>query len=88
MAIWVAYFATVESRYGGGGGREYVLTLSCPDRPGIVYAVSSFLVQHSRNTQKHPHSANHPHYSSAGSTRSLRSHRATWRVSFPLPPAT
>jgi len=30
-------------------GREYVLTLSCPDRPGIVYAVSSFLVQHSAN---------------------------------------
>ena len=27
----------------------YVLTLSCPDRPGIVYAVSSFLVQHSGN---------------------------------------
>jgi formyltetrahydrofolate hydrolase len=25
------------------GGREYVLTLSCPDKPGIVYAVSSFL---------------------------------------------
>ena len=30
-------------------GREYVLTLSCPDTPGIVYAVSSFLVQHSAN---------------------------------------
>jgi formyltetrahydrofolate deformylase len=29
--------------------REYVLTLSCPDKPGIVYAVSSFLVQHSGN---------------------------------------
>jgi formyltetrahydrofolate deformylase len=28
-------------------GREYVLTLSCPDTPGIVYAVSSFLVQQS-----------------------------------------
>ena len=26
--------------------REYVLTVSCPDRPGIVHAVSSFLVQH------------------------------------------
>jgi formyltetrahydrofolate deformylase len=26
-----------------------VLTLSCPDKPGIVYAVSSFLVQHSAN---------------------------------------
>jgi formyltetrahydrofolate deformylase len=30
-------------------GREFALTLSCPDRPGIVYAVSSFLVQHSAN---------------------------------------
>src|SRR5499425_302541 len=30
-------------------GREFVLTLSCPDGPGIVYAVSSFLVQHSAN---------------------------------------
>ena len=30
-------------------GREYVLTLFCPDKPGIVYAVSSFLVQHSAN---------------------------------------
>jgi formyltetrahydrofolate deformylase len=28
-------------------GREYVLTLSGPDGPGIVDAVSSFLVQHS-----------------------------------------
>ncbi|HEY1627923.1 MAG TPA: formyltetrahydrofolate deformylase [Streptosporangiaceae bacterium] len=28
---------------------DYVLTLSCPDKPGIVYAVSSFLVQHSAN---------------------------------------
>ncbi|MDQ2810425.1 MAG: formyltetrahydrofolate deformylase [Actinomycetota bacterium] len=32
-----------------GAGREYVLTLSCPDKPGIVYAVSSFLVQHAGN---------------------------------------
>ena len=34
---------------GAAMGREYVLTLSCPDKPGIVYAVSSFLVQHSGN---------------------------------------
>ncbi|MGH3289249.1 MAG: ACT domain-containing protein, partial [Streptosporangiaceae bacterium] len=33
----------------GEQGREFVLTLSCPDKPGIVYAVSSFLVQHSGN---------------------------------------
>jgi formyltetrahydrofolate deformylase len=31
------------------GGQEFILTLSCPDKPGIVYAVSSFLVQHSAN---------------------------------------
>ena len=31
------------------GSPEYVLTISCPDRPGIVYAVSSFLVQHFGN---------------------------------------
>jgi formyltetrahydrofolate deformylase len=30
-------------------GQEFILTLSCPDKPGIVYAVSSFLVQHSAN---------------------------------------
>jgi formyltetrahydrofolate hydrolase len=28
-------------------GQEYVLTLSRPDKPGIVYAVSSFLIQQS-----------------------------------------
>src|SRR5215471_8206494 len=30
-------------------GLQFDLTLSCPDKPGIVYAVSSFLVQHSAN---------------------------------------
>ncbi|MBC9821121.1 formyltetrahydrofolate deformylase [Terrabacter sp. MAHUQ-38] len=30
-------------------GREYVLTISCPEAPGIVYAVSSFLVQQHGN---------------------------------------
>jgi len=34
---------------GAARGREYVLTLSCPDKPGIVYAVASFLVQQSAN---------------------------------------
>ncbi|MFZ0187497.1 MAG: formyltetrahydrofolate deformylase [Streptosporangiaceae bacterium] len=34
---------------GAEPDREFVLTLSCPDKPGIVYAVSSFLVQHSGN---------------------------------------
>jgi formyltetrahydrofolate deformylase len=28
----------------GDASREYVLTLSCPDRPGIVHAVASFLL--------------------------------------------
>ncbi|MBT2479319.1 formyltetrahydrofolate deformylase [Streptomyces sp. ISL-94] len=30
-------------------GREFVLTLSCPDRAGLVHAVSGFLVRHSGN---------------------------------------
>src|ERR1700759_4483959 len=30
-------------------GLEFILTLSCPDKPGIVYAGSSFLGQHSAN---------------------------------------
>jgi formyltetrahydrofolate deformylase len=32
-----------------GAGPEYVLTLDCPDRPGIVHAVASFLVRSSAN---------------------------------------
>jgi formyltetrahydrofolate deformylase len=32
-----------------GWGQEYVLTLSCPEKPGIMHAVSSYLVQHSAN---------------------------------------
>lgn len=28
---------------------EYILTLSCPDRPGIVHAVTGFLAQHDLN---------------------------------------
>ncbi|NUK12926.1 ACT domain-containing protein, partial [Streptomyces lunaelactis] len=30
-------------------GREYVLTLSCPDQPGLVHAVSGYLVRNSGN---------------------------------------
>ncbi|MFE1310635.1 formyltetrahydrofolate deformylase [Streptomyces sp. NPDC058755] len=30
-------------------GREFVLTLSCPDRAGLVHAVTSYLVTHSGN---------------------------------------
>ncbi len=33
----------------GAGGAEYVLILSCPDRAGIVHAVSGFLVDHGAN---------------------------------------
>ena len=35
-------------------GREFILTISCPEAPGIVYAVSSFLVQSGGNiSQSH-----------------------------------
>jgi formyltetrahydrofolate deformylase len=30
-------------------GQDFILTLSCPDRPGIVYAVTEFLVQYNLN---------------------------------------
>jgi formyltetrahydrofolate deformylase len=30
-------------------GHEFILTLSCPDAPGLVYAVSGFLLQHGGN---------------------------------------
>jgi formyltetrahydrofolate deformylase len=33
-------------------GHEYILTLSCPDAPGLVYAVSSFLVQQAANIRE------------------------------------
>jgi formyltetrahydrofolate deformylase len=29
--------------------RQFILTLSCPDRPGIVFAVASYLIQHGCN---------------------------------------
>ena len=29
--------------------REFILTLDCPDRPGIVHAVTSFLIRHGGN---------------------------------------
>ncbi|MEU6117478.1 formyltetrahydrofolate deformylase [Streptomyces sp. NPDC047117] len=32
--------------------REYVLTVSCPDRSGLVHAVTGFVVQHSGNIQE------------------------------------
>ena len=55
-------------------GREYVLTLSCPDKPGIVYAVSSFLVQHSANILASQQYGESPHG------------RFFMRVHFCLPP--
>jgi formyltetrahydrofolate deformylase len=42
-------------------GREFVLTLSCPDTPGLVYAVSSFLVQHSGNILQSQQFDDRPH---------------------------
>jgi formyltetrahydrofolate deformylase len=32
--------------------RAYILTLSCPDRPGIVHAVSGFLLEHGGNIEE------------------------------------
>jgi formyltetrahydrofolate deformylase len=34
---------------GGAYRRDFVLTITCPDRPGIVHAVTGFLVEHSGN---------------------------------------
>jgi formyltetrahydrofolate deformylase len=33
-------------------GQEFVLTVSCEDKPGLVYGVSSYLVQHSGNIRQ------------------------------------
>src|SRR5262245_32246179 len=40
---------SLNSAAGGAAGGDYVLTITCPDRPGIVHAVTGFLVQHSGN---------------------------------------
>ena len=40
---------TEVSKTTAAARREFILTLACPDRPGIVYAVASFLVQHGCN---------------------------------------
>jgi formyltetrahydrofolate deformylase len=32
-----------------GARHQFILTLACPDRPGIVYAVASYLIQHGCN---------------------------------------
>ena len=37
---------------GPTAGREFVLTLSCPDRSGLVHAVTGFLVRHFGNIQE------------------------------------
>jgi formyltetrahydrofolate deformylase len=44
--------STVPSARGTSPGRptgDFVLTLACPDRPGIVHEVSGFLVEHGGN---------------------------------------
>jgi formyltetrahydrofolate deformylase len=33
----------------GSGSQDYILTVACPDRPGIVYTVSRFLVERDGN---------------------------------------
>ena len=40
----------IRSRFTAGGG--YVLTLDCPERPGIVNAVSGFLLEHHGNIRE------------------------------------
>jgi formyltetrahydrofolate deformylase len=34
---------------GGAFTRDFVLTITCPDQPGLVHAVTGFLVEHSGN---------------------------------------
>jgi len=41
--------AQMTTNSADGAHPEYVMTIACPDRPGIVFAVSSFLVQHAAN---------------------------------------
>ena len=38
----------------GGTAGDYVLTIICPDRPGIVHAVTGFLVEHGGNILREP----------------------------------
>jgi formyltetrahydrofolate deformylase len=40
---------SLTSATGGTPGAEFVLTIVCPDRPGIVHAVTGFLVQRGGN---------------------------------------
>jgi formyltetrahydrofolate deformylase len=40
---------SVSSAAGGAAGGDFVLTIICPDRPGIVHAVTGFLVQRGGN---------------------------------------
>src|SRR5262245_29744142 len=40
---------SLTSAAGGSAGGDFVLTITCPDRPGIVHAVTGFLVEHTGN---------------------------------------
>jgi formyltetrahydrofolate deformylase len=40
---------SLTSATGGAAAGDYVLTIICPDRPGIVHAVTGFLVEHGGN---------------------------------------
>jgi formyltetrahydrofolate deformylase len=40
---------SMTSAAGGAPAGDYVLTITCPDRPGIVHAVTGFLVEHGGN---------------------------------------
>jgi formyltetrahydrofolate deformylase len=40
---------SLDPAVGGAPARDYVLTITCPDRPGIVHAVTGVLVEHGGN---------------------------------------
>lgn len=41
--------ATVAVDASATGDAKFILTLRCPDQPGIVHAVSGFLLRHGGN---------------------------------------
>ena len=45
-------FATTQESPATAPAGDFVLVLTCPDRPGIVHAVSGFLVQHGGNIRE------------------------------------
>ena len=48
----IAPSAASRAGFAESAGASYVLTLSCPDRPGIVHAVSGFLLERGGNIEE------------------------------------